>query len=60
MLLYVIGAYAEVLSVQEKRKGEGEEMKNLAESLWKHRKMSLADALDTDAKVIDTRISRII
>ncbi|XP_027925516.1 uncharacterized protein LOC114182917 [Vigna unguiculata] len=54
------GAYAEVLSVQEKRKGEGEEMKNLAESLWKHRKMSLADALDTDAKVIDTRISRII
>ncbi|XP_014496581.1 uncharacterized protein LOC106758157 isoform X1 [Vigna radiata var. radiata] len=54
------GAYAEVLSVQENRKDEGEKMKNLAESMWKHPRMSLADALDTDAKVIDTRISRII
>ncbi|XP_052729433.1 uncharacterized protein LOC108327051 isoform X2 [Vigna angularis] len=54
------GAYAEVLSVQENRKDEGEKMKNLAESMWKHPKMSLADALDTDTKVIDTRISRII
>lgn len=60
MLLNVIGAYAEVLSVQENRKDEGEKMKNLAESMWKHPRMSLADALDTDAKVIDTRISRII
>ncbi|QCE11761.1 hypothetical protein DEO72_LG10g2998 [Vigna unguiculata] len=53
------GAYAEVLSVQEKRKGEGEEMKNLAESLWKHRKMSLADALDTDAKWVFENVDRI-
>jgi len=60
MLLNVIGAYAEVLSVQEDRKDEGEKLKNLAESIWKHRRMSLAEALETDTNIIDSRISRII
>ncbi|KAL9315448.1 hypothetical protein ACSQ67_016449 [Phaseolus vulgaris] len=54
------GAYAEVLSVQEDRKDEGEKLKNLAESIWKHRRMSLAEALETDTNIIDSRISRII
>jgi len=58
--MYVIGAYAEVLSVQEDRKAEGEKLKNLAESIWQHPKMSLADALDGETNIIDTRISRII
>ncbi|CAJ1800264.1 unnamed protein product [Sphenostylis stenocarpa] len=54
------GAYAEVLSVQENRKDEGEKMKKLAESIWKNRNMSLADALDTDKNIIDSRISRLL
>ncbi|KAK7339680.1 hypothetical protein VNO77_20361 [Canavalia gladiata] len=55
------GAYAEVLSVQENRKDEGEKMKNLAESIWKNRRMSLADALDLNKiSVIDARISRLL
>nr|KYP37522.1 hypothetical protein KK1_041275 [Cajanus cajan] len=54
------GAYAEVLSVQENRKDEGEKMKNLAESIWQHRRMSLADALDSETSIIDSRISRIL
>ncbi|KAL5166363.1 hypothetical protein HKD37_18G051333 [Glycine soja] len=54
------GAYAEVLSVQEKRQAEGEKMKNLAESLWKHRWLSLANAIDSDKNIIDSRICRIL
>ncbi|TKY65995.1 hypothetical protein E2542_SST08857 [Spatholobus suberectus] len=54
------GAYAEVLGVQENRKKEGEKMRNLAESIWKNRRMSLADALDTDSNIIDSRISRLL
>ncbi|RDX61543.1 hypothetical protein CR513_60222, partial [Mucuna pruriens] len=57
------GAYAEVLSVQEKRKDEGEKMKNLAESIWQNRRMSLADALVTDSNnvsIVDSRISRLL
>ncbi|KAL2336579.1 hypothetical protein Fmac_011025 [Flemingia macrophylla] len=54
------GAYAEVLSVQENRKEEGEKMKNLAESVWQNRRMSLADALDSDSIIVDSRISRVL
>ncbi|OIW07490.1 hypothetical protein TanjilG_14436 [Lupinus angustifolius] len=58
------GAYAEVLCVQENRKDEGQKMNNLAESIWKNRRMSLADALgNTESNlstVIDARISRLL
>lgn len=60
----MIGVYAEVLGVQQNRKGEGEKMKNLAESIWKNRRMSLDDALgNTEANlssVLDPRISRLL
>ncbi|KAL5139212.1 hypothetical protein HKD37_10G029191 [Glycine soja] len=39
---------------------EGEKMKNLVESLWKHRWLSLANAIDSDKNIIDSRISRIL
>jgi len=35
-------------------------LKKLAESIWKNRRMSLAEALETDTNIIDSRISRII
>ncbi|KAK7334836.1 hypothetical protein VNO80_26602 [Phaseolus coccineus] len=57
---YHSGAYAEVLSVQEDRMDEGETLKKLGESIWKHCRMSLAEALETDTNIIDSRISRII
>ncbi|XP_027351920.1 uncharacterized protein LOC113862862 isoform X2 [Abrus precatorius] len=57
-------AYAEVLGVQENRKAEGEEMKKLAEAIWKNRRLSLADALGNNdsnkTMVIDARISRLL
>ncbi|TXG58645.1 hypothetical protein EZV62_016474 [Acer yangbiense] len=57
--------YAETLSVQQNRKGEGEKMKRWAEAAWRNRRMSLAEALDFSAPsnkvlVIDGRTSRAI
>lgn len=64
LLNVIIGAYAELLSAFEDRKSEGEKMHNLAESLWKNRRMSLADVLgNTEANisyVVDARISRLL
>ncbi|KAK1562708.1 hypothetical protein Q3G72_015962 [Acer saccharum] len=59
------GGYAETLSVQQNRKGEGEKMKRWAEAAWRNRRMSLAEALDFSAPsnkvlVIDGRTSRAI
>ncbi|XP_061349741.1 uncharacterized protein LOC133294980 isoform X2 [Gastrolobium bilobum] len=58
------GAYAEILSVQENRKDEGNKMKNLAEAIWRNPRISLTDALansDTNkASIIDARISRLL
>ncbi|XP_057455415.1 uncharacterized protein LOC130746717 [Lotus japonicus] len=58
------GAYAEILSIQENRKDEGEKLKNLAEAIWRNRRMSLDEALgDTESNkvsVIDARISRLL
>ena len=63
-LILFIGAYAEVLSVQENRKDEGEKMKKLAEAIWSNRRLSLDEALgNTETNkisVIDARISRLL
>lgn len=60
----IIGAYSEVLSIQENRKDEGEKMKNFAEAIWRNHRMSLDDALgNTESNkvwVIDARISRLL
>jgi len=58
------GGYADILCIQENRKGEGKRMKNWAEASWKNRRLSLAQALEfsepSQAAVIDTRICRVI
>ncbi|XP_026415631.1 uncharacterized protein LOC113311013 isoform X2 [Papaver somniferum] len=58
------GGYADILCVQQNRKGEGERMKNWAESTWKNQRLSLAEALEisepSKAAVVDTRISRVL
>ncbi|XP_047334797.1 uncharacterized protein LOC124938406 [Impatiens glandulifera] len=59
------GGYAEILTIQQNRKSEGEKMKSWAESAWKNQRLSLAEVLNVSddpssskVTVIDTRISR--
>ncbi|XP_022145629.1 uncharacterized protein LOC111015029 [Momordica charantia] len=59
------GGYGEVLSVQQNRKTQGEQMKKWAQLAWRNRRLSLAEALDiaqppSKVPVIDTRICRVI
>ncbi|GAV76558.1 hypothetical protein CFOL_v3_20031 [Cephalotus follicularis] len=57
------GGYAELLCLQQNRKGEGEKMKRWAEAAWNSRRLSLAEALDFlepsgKVAVVEARISR--
>ncbi|XP_031276890.1 uncharacterized protein LOC116135332 [Pistacia vera] len=56
------GGYAEALCVQQNRKDEGERTKRWAEATWRNRRMSLAEALNSEPSnkvmVIDARTSR--
>lgn len=59
------GAYAETLCVQQNRKDEGEKLRSLADSAWRHPRLSLAEALDVSehsskVPVVDARISRVL
>lgn len=58
------GGYAEVLCVQQNRKGEGERMKKWAEYVWRNHRLSLADALEitepSKVAIIDARVHRVI
>lgn len=58
------GGYAEILSVQQNRKNEGEKLRNWAEKAWRNRRLSLAEALEftepSKTAIIDTRISRVL
>lgn len=59
----ILGAYAEVLCVQQNRKDEGEKMKSWAQMAWRNRRLSLAEALEisepsSKGPIIDARISR--
>ncbi|KAL2502936.1 Tetratricopeptide repeat (TPR)-like superfamily protein [Forsythia ovata] len=59
------GGYAETLRVQQSRKAEGEKLKHWAETAWRNRWMSLAEALELSESspkvpVIDTRICRAV
>ncbi|VFQ71266.1 unnamed protein product [Cuscuta campestris] len=66
LIALVRGGYAEILCLQQNRKAEGERMKLWAESAWRNRTLSLAEALEPPSKtsskvaVIDTRVCRII
>ena len=65
ILIDYAGGYAEILCVQQNRKAEGERMKSWAESAWRNRRLSLAEALDISepssmVPVIDARISRVL
>ncbi|KAJ0979536.1 hypothetical protein J5N97_015010 [Dioscorea zingiberensis] len=58
------GGYAEILSIQQNRRAEGERMRKWAEATWKNRRLSLAQALEfsepSQMAVIDTRICRVL
>ncbi|KAK9290583.1 hypothetical protein L1049_008754 [Liquidambar formosana] len=59
------GGYADVLCVQQNRKDEGDRVKSWAESAWRNRRMTLAEALEisetcSKVPVIDTRIGRVL
>ncbi|CAN8257382.1 unnamed protein product [Cochlearia groenlandica] len=60
------GGYAELLLIQENRKGEGEKMKSWAKSAWRNRRVSLSEALALSEQplgkvaIIDARTSRVI
>ncbi|KAL0926989.1 hypothetical protein M5K25_003249 [Dendrobium thyrsiflorum] len=58
------GGYAEILCIQQKRKGEGERMRKWAEAIWRNRRMSLAEALEIsqpfNSPVVDSRICRVL
>lgn len=59
------GGYGEILIVQQNRKEEGQRMKLSAEAMWKNRRLSLAEALDTTESiprlpVIDARTCRVL
>ncbi|KAH0469185.1 hypothetical protein IEQ34_002417 [Dendrobium chrysotoxum] len=58
------GGYAEILCIQQKRKGEGERMRKWAEAVWRNRRMSLAEALEISqpfkSPVVDSRICRVL
>lgn len=61
MCNFIVGGYAEALCVQDNRKAEGERMKQWAESVWKNRRFSLADVLESSEDkvlVIDARTCR--
>ncbi|WOL04772.1 hypothetical protein Cni_G13494 [Canna indica] len=56
--------YADLLCIQQNRKEEGERMKKWAQSMWKNRRLSLAEALEfsdtSKPAVVDTRICRVL
>ncbi|CAL9769510.1 unnamed protein product [Musa acuminata subsp. burmannicoides] len=58
------GGYADLLCIQQNRKQEGERMKKWAESMWRNRRLSLAEALEfsepSKSAVVDTRIRRVL
>ncbi|XP_074582019.1 LOW QUALITY PROTEIN: uncharacterized protein LOC141838441 [Curcuma longa] len=58
------GGYADLLCIQQNRKEEGARMKRWAESMWRNKRLSLAEALEfpepTKAAVIDTRTCRVL
>lgn len=58
------GGYADLLCIQQNRKQEGERMKKWAESMWRNRRLSLAEALEfsepSKSAVVDTRICRVL
>ncbi|KAF6150295.1 hypothetical protein GIB67_033994 [Kingdonia uniflora] len=59
------GGYAEILCLQQNRKGEGERMKSWAQSTWRNRRLSLAEALkfsesSPKVAVVDSRICRVL
>ncbi|XP_020690642.1 uncharacterized protein LOC110105457 [Dendrobium catenatum] len=58
------GGYAEILCIQQKRKGEGERTRKWAEAIWRNRRMSLAEALEISqpfkSPVVDSRICRVL
>ncbi|KAF8089843.1 hypothetical protein N665_0496s0049 [Sinapis alba] len=61
------GGYAELLLIQENRKSEGEKMKTWAETAWRNRRISLADALTPSETeplgkvgIIDARTTRVL
>lgn len=59
------GGYAELLLVQENRRSEGEKMKTWAESAWRNRRVSLAEALTPSEPldkvgIIDARTTRVL
>ncbi|XP_042384191.1 uncharacterized protein LOC121976192 isoform X1 [Zingiber officinale] len=58
------GGYADLLCIQQNRKEEGERMKQWAESMWRNKRLSLAEALEfpepTKAAVVDTRTCRVL
>ncbi|KAK9087820.1 hypothetical protein Syun_030214 [Stephania yunnanensis] len=65
MVALARGGYAEILTVQQNRKEEGQRMKSWAEHAWTNRRLSLAEVLDisensTKVAVVDTRISRVL
>lgn len=60
-----VGAFAEILEVQQNRKAQGKMVRNWADPAWKNSRMSLAEVLDiaqppSKVPVIDTRICRLI
>ncbi|KAJ3668927.1 hypothetical protein LUZ60_010877 [Juncus effusus] len=58
------GGYAELLLIQQNRREEGERMKKWSESIWRNRRLSLAEALDfsesSKFSIVDTHVCRII
>ncbi|KAL5991820.1 hypothetical protein ACLOJK_012731 [Asimina triloba] len=56
------GGYGQILSIQQNRRGEGERMRKWAESIWKNRRLSLAEALETSettkVAIVDARVNR--
>ncbi|KAK9146181.1 hypothetical protein Sjap_006084 [Stephania japonica] len=65
MVALARGGYAEILTVQQNRKEEGQRMKKWAEHAWTNRRLSLTEVLDisensTKVAVVDTRISRVL
>ncbi|KAJ4969699.1 hypothetical protein NE237_002798 [Protea cynaroides] len=59
------GGYADILCVQQNRKGEGEQLRKWAETLWGNGRLSLTEALElsdpsSKVPVIDARISRVL
>lgn len=64
MVALARGGYAEILCIQQNRKGEGERMREWAMAAWKNPRLSLAQVLEfsepSEAAVVDTRICRVL